>query len=593
MTSAIPSSFSFEMLSRLPPQSFELQYREIRPDLEPNGGVYPTSQDSRVAFHIRGAPNEFILNTHCELSGAVKSRLAVPVRLTHATALSATGLADWNAVHASGVNNVIDNITPLTGNAFDDAITGGAAAQRQLVATARNNYVAEQIAVQVGRVDYRYGPTWINSSRESFNSGALPFLDNQDRTLHLANNALRGKCAKRWTDQAAIQDLKQSNFDGIGAAGFRGVAVDVPYVIYDLASAANPLPVPAIDREFDSDVGARPFSMPLGFYSNLVNGHSVVPVGLMSSYSVNGWTVETTLANLNATGNQSAYSTRSLFGQEMLSVDNAQLHVYRNMRINIPVVKVLDPAVMDAVFSLYEKREMVNVGGAAFPMSLRLNSLGYRTFQFPLRGNQGDYYFRLPSTDRSVRAVSYQIVDRISNQRARTDNTSGPSAVRVSRLSLKVGSKVVFDPVEDREPDDSNVQHFLAHGSRRSSALFSPFPYYQESMKHSEDQCDSRASSWCSADDNLSNDQYGVISLENLDHREPEYSGSFQASGFDLTGVGGLDLDMRISRRGATPTSPLESGPANDNYVITFLVAYDVIHEVSPSGVIDITNAVL
>lgn len=550
MSTSIPSSMSFELLSRLPPQSFELTFREYRPDLEPNGGVYRADADNRTTFHLRGAPNEIILNTNCYLAGESQATL------------------DYSAIPFVAATSSDEVDAAL----FDDKKTA---------------------------------PRWVNgtfystASRESFNSGALPYLDNQDTSLHRVHNALRAKCAKREVDlsQQSIQDLQSS-----GYGDFRSAGLNVKYAD------------PGGDKYLKS--GPAKWQCPLGMYSSLVNSHSVLPVGLFSAYSVNGYSIEVTLPNVTR--------QNGVLDDSVIGVNNASRAVglqtgvvtasgdgdgHRNVRIFVPILKILDPAVMEAVLSLYEKREMVNVGGASFPMSLRLNSLGIRHFQYPLTLNQSDYYFRIPSTDRSVRAIAWQVVNRVTafNNITNQGGADNANNLVVTRLQTRIGSRVVHEPVEDRSPKDANVAKFLSHNTRRSSGVLSPFPYYQEAIKHSDHQSDARylrtsgqcaKGAWPYTQEAKANDAWGMVSFENLDHREPDYSGSFQASGMDLTNVGGIDLEMRLSRIVPSPDTSAAGptytpGPENNNYLIAFQLIYDDILEASPSGIVDITNSTL
>jgi hypothetical protein len=554
---------SFELLSRLPPQSFELQYREYRPDIEPAGGRYGADADSRVTFHLRGAPNEVILNTNCYLAGETQCTV------------------DYSA-------------TPFV------AITAPEAVDEALF---------ENIDT---------APRWVNgtwysrSSRESFNSGALPYLDNQDTSLHRVHNALRGKMARRAcdVDSGRIEDLESAGFGYNRAAG-----INVKYS--DNNNAANIKYVHS---------GPAKWQCPLGMYSSLANSHSVLPVGLFSAYSVNGYSVEVTLPNVTRqAGNLEDVlvgvnnSTRPIGVQTGVVTSAGSQDGHRNVRIFVPIIKVLDPAVMEAILSLYEKREVVNVGGAAFPMSLRLNSLGIRHFQYPLTVNQGDYYIRIPSTDRSVRAIAWQVIRRTTPYNNVTDVSADYAQLNnltLTRIQTRAGSHLIHEPVEDRQPEDGNISKFLAHNVRRSSSVLSPFPYYQEAIHHSDSQSDERylkqwvkpvKGSWAystganvpaNASKGRANDCWGMVSFENLDHREPDYSGSFQASGIDLTNVGGLDVEMRFSRLGAVADTSavaerFEPGPSDNNYVLVVQMIYDEILEASPSGVVSVTNAVL
>lgn len=550
MAVSIPPQFSFEMLSRLPPQSFVLEYKEFRPDVEPNGGQYAINTESRLAIHLRGASNEFALNSGIALQGSVSATVD----------LSAT-------------------------NVTDPATIGGL---RTLIGTEIN-------------ASWRRGPTWITASRESFNSGALPYLDNQDKSLHLVYNNLRSKLAKRHLrSDYSVEDLN--------SAGYQNTSKGLNYK-YQVAGAIYQ----DLSKPYD-------FNIPLGFYSGLVNTHSVIPLGLMSSYSVNGWSVEVTLANLtekDSAGNFMHFKKPNGGGFSTVpnnagtpavipvAISSGVNDMYRDIRIMVPIVKILDPSVMQAIMNLYEKTETVNVGGMSFPMSLRLNSIGYRFYQFPLRKDQGDYYFRLPSTDRSVRGIAWTITDRTVGNCDRTD-VGGVNSLAVTRLITKVGTNDIHSVVEDRTPYTSNVAQFSNLNERRSGAVFSPFPYWQDAIRHKGHQGDVyKSANWCPWYI-VDNHQYGVVSFENVDHREPDYSGSFQASGLDLTNVGAVELEMRVAHIDETeppqagntanpnkkPVNYL-SGPKEDNYVITFKLAYDNIHEISPSGVIDITKAVL
>ena len=155
---------------------------------------------------------------------------------------------------------------------------------------------------------------------------------------------------------------------------------------------------------------------------------------------------------------------------------------------------------------------------------------------------------------------------------------------------------------------DRNLVGFYGLHKRRSGHCFSPFPYYLEAIEKVDSQADVDAKFWPSTSYERVGVSSGVISLENLDYREPDYSGSFQASGFDLTNVGGIDLNMRFSHletgdggnagnanttRAQAGTYAPGPGVAVGSWQIVFVMAYDSVHECSPSGVVDITSSVL
>lgn len=596
MAVSLPQSFSMEMLSRLPPQSFELEYREIRPDVEQNGGVYPVDRDSKVTFHIRSATNEVVLNQGIEIQGQVSCTL------------------DYGAGTNATSGNYPQNV-PANGYDYEElmAVPGRGVGEHK-------------------KPKWRRGMTFIKSSRESFNAGALPYLDNQNTGIHLHVNNMRSQCAKRHVDlkdtwavnDDAVRVLgAERGFSSSGGGRLAKVAID------DLHGAGWDEGVSkyhGLNAKWQDATNAtkyylappKKFSAPLGLYSSLVNTPSVIPTGLLSAYSVNGWSIEVTLAKL--TGQSQAdssvvvntespsihrFSNSAAYNSPVVSQNPGGVDFgdgYRNVRIVVPVVKILDPAVMTGILDLYEKRESVNVGGASFPMSLRFNSLGHRYFNFGLTNIQADYSWRIPTTDRSVRALHWYLFDTAKQEKV---ESSVEGRGINTRLELRAGSLRPFPPVEDREPRDQNLPSFYALQKRRSGHCFSPFPYYLEAIKRDENQSDVDLSLWPSSSSSYRGVSSGVISLENLDYREPDYSSSFQASGYDMTNVGGFDINMRFSHLnpsdagnsvGTSTQGPAyQPGPggAEGSWQIVFVMAYDSVHECSPSGVVDITSSVL
>jgi hypothetical protein len=380
----------------------------------------------------------------------------------------------------------------------------------------------------------------------------------------------------------------------------------------------------------------------------------------MSSYSVNGYNITlTTNTQTGDTGEILVFKNADLILEAEDGENKSRATFFvsgyylRDLRIHLPVIKVLDPAVMQAVLSLYEKSEVAQLGGVSFPMSLRLNSLGYRFSAFPLGNNgQTDFYFRIAGTDRSVRALKWIIYDRTQQapygligtntgaaSAAAYNGDSEKRSIKVVRLETRIGSEEVHPVVEDLSINTSNVDNFVSVNDRHSGHLFSSVPYYRESSRMAGYICDdihpySNASNVFDVSQSRNEDNvntwkfrnsfiekavsWGCVSLENLDRREGDHSGSYSASGKDLTNVGGIEMRMRIgyfasaaavpsgdiANEGAIPT-PIPypdatgantwtlTGADTGNFEIVFMYAYDAVHEVSPQGVMDITNAVL
>ena len=585
MAVSIPESMSFGLLSRLPPQSFEYKMVEIRPDQAPVGGSYDMTSVNRPVLHIRGAPNEFILNTEINICGTLSTQCEISANLN-----GRLTVAQANAALADGT-----------------------------------------------LPDYKYGNCMFRSSRESFNSQALPFLDNQENNRHIQINQYRGRCARRAISKDSM------TIDGLESAGFVSTVAEYKTFNPQLEEVGNG-PEYAPRMQLLTNVkqsaagGAQAvsvlgdvwrFKVPLGFYSNLINCHSVIPQGLMSAYSVNGWSIEleTELANADV-GSRGFINYAVISGTEPAPSDApkqitptlASSRLY-GLRIFVPVIKVLDPAVMEAVLSLYEKRETVTLGSVQFPMSLRLNTLGFRTFSYPINPQgQSDYYFRLPMTDKSVRGYMWALVARgnFFNRGVPISNN-----IVVTRLETKIGSLSVHDVVENQSPQEDNVNAFVYNNLRRSGYLWSPFPAYLENQQRAaapEDKLISYRTGQLATANSFSEPAvpgnvpivvrstntlcYGCVSFENLDHREPDYAGSYQASGYDTTNRGGIDVNMRLNSMVETIAPNLAGAAvASWSYVapdvpgygleIIFQAVYDAIFEVSPVGVSDITNASL
>lgn len=562
MATALPSSMSFEMLSRLPANSFVASWKEVRPDMPPQNGIYDMTSSHNIRFGLRGAPNEFAMNTNMYI--CADAFVAAEVTRTNA------------AAPADAI------VTPAQLGAFADSpeITLG------------------------NPIDF------FKSSRESFNAGALPFLDNQDPLRSHVINHLRYRCARRNIKAGVISDLRGAIDDPYNS--LRGTLLTGTYANGVRLSYRTALSAPGPAQFASRSFGNKKIQIPLGTYSNLINTHSVIPIGLMSSYAVNGFTLELTTQEQNGNDGQLySFSGTNIGG---VGATIAAKCFMKDVRIFMPIIKVLDPAVMEAVLSLYEKREMVNVGGVQFPLSLRLNSLGYRTASYPLVQNQTDYFFRIAGTDRSVRAYAWKIYNKAS---ATTGDYVNEVGIRVVRLETSIGNEKTHDVIEDVDANSSNVGNFISMNAKRSAALFSPLPYYQECRKFDGQQDDDVAdyNNTISVGDidttRRKGDSYGVVSFENTDRRESDYSGSFQASGKDLTNVGGIEIRMRILAYLAggvgvtnqpakqTPDELLNylggavNGVPDGNWEIQFLYAYDAVTELSPSGVMDVTNAVL
>lgn len=604
MATSVPPAFSFEMLSRLPANSFVAEWREFRPDTLPVGGAYKLNGASqRARFHLRGAPNEFLMNTHCYLSGSAIGWVK--------------GKVTYHFIDTNGVDSAVDVLTV--------PVSVRNALERRLIEH-----------VQYGTSASWNSPFhWFDASRESFNSDSLPWNDNQDQVLSHEANQLRYMLARRARRGADLQDLEDltdsftSTWQGLRSANANG---DAQGDLDPCYPATAGLVIVNEDGDVIADRGSKPFNIPLGLYSNMINSHSVIPIGLMSSYSVNGYSIaiDTSKDVLSATStltkvisklNTNVYLPGGYTGQvdahyinfnPVDATDGGADAEINNLRIYGLVVKILDPAVMASILSLYEKQEQVAVGGVQFPLSLRMNAIAFRQFRYTVNG-VGQHHFRLPGTDRSVRAYAWRVFKPDNNK---VGFWTLSDALVVSRLETRIGSELPHPVVEDTKAYECNVSNFIRHNDKKSGALFSPLPYYQECRKGDQSQMDrlvlvnnQKGANYQGSQTDVSfgYQNMGVVSLENLDRREGDYSGSFQASGKDLTNVGAIDVFMtlqvveelssasgktsldEVKKRQYDPVGQPLSGP----HQIVFMYAYDSVMEISPAGLVDVTNAVL
>jgi len=359
---------------------------------------------------------------------------------------------------------------------------------------------------------------------------------------------------------------------------------------------------------------------------------------------VNGWGIDLTTVSENETGWSGLFFNGPVtFGGTFTAIGGTNTqdivfgnyrHYMSNLKVYAPVIQILDPSVMDSILSLYEKREMVNLGGVQFPLSLRMNSLAYRFSSFPIRNQTRDYNFRIAGTDRSVRGIAFIVTNTNEVNQKRITSSIGLSipqpvnsialanTLKLTRLDTKIGNEHIHEVIEDRSYLSSNINNFLNINMRKSGSLWSPLPQYMENKRFDGQSEDLLAfynnsngvfavNSQIST--NLSTSYYGrnvvlygVVSFENLDRREGDHQGSYQASGKDLTNVGGIEMSMRfelcaqaVLPQGDQPDfSPSVAPvyvfqPPDQDYEVNFAYVYDSVMEISPSGVMDITNAVL
>ena len=550
---SLPTRATFPFLSRLDPNSYVVEDRVWYPQVRKS--VY--LPDEQVTLVLNGAPNEMLLSEKVELALNARQILST------------------------------DGTAPLAPYGSNDP-------------------ALNQMA------GFLWGNSVTQYSRESYNASSLPLLENSDRSLHLNYNTLRAlfcrssaDVPKKSTDkhgEIVNADKRFVEIYDLQMAGFRSLARKLNEItIIDNKVSPNALVINT--QKCKSD-----YSIPLGFYSDLVNCNSIIPLGLLASYNSNGMAVQIELANgkknmtmANAAGKVTVIPTAST------QVPNGGV-TYNNVQVNGKIVKFLDPMAMEKVYSLYQKTATASVGEVEFPLALRLNTIGHRFYQFPVTSGVSDYQFHIPTNDKSVRAIAWQVIKNDWKPSATGNNTVDPVScgtlfvdeIDITRVKVDIGSlKVMCDAVETTDPRDGTVNAWAYSQVKKSAHLFSPKPYWYERESHNNNQEDF----WFNYGNDTNRDAtgtphrvlYGAFNLENAEHAE--FDTKDISSGVDVSQYGAIDVHMRFKKVAQSGVSDVYAessyGNIDANYTILFCLAYDQVMEISPQGVANVSQSVL
>lgn len=626
MSLARPSLFVPELLSQVPSNSFEQVYHRYQPVNPPHDGTrYASTNETEIIFNIAVPPNEYIDFTKAYFNvGAIHTIAAQPE----------TGAG---ARSYQGAGRVPQTGTPTS-------------AQRMIEAMFVKNLVVGRKQSRLQSVHTRWGAWVVSRSQENVNTGSLTLDMNSDSgTAHVFNN-LKCLLAKRDYDpkEDRIKGLESANCSfGSQRQGF-----NIQYTTSNVAGSVG---------QFEALIAGEPadYRIPLSMLSELARCPSLVPLGFFSSISVNAYQLRITLPQFTATGinpvvylptgvaNNANHQGVSAFSLALSGSDG-----YYSPQIVLPSIRNLSMESQELMDSLYSKRVTQNINGVEVPLSLRLNTLGYRLFGVnPLNGNQGRYTWTLPMVDSSVRALAFMIYKPSSFSRHFTDdgNAFVPDAepyetqnssnlpygvtvpsdqLRVTNLEVNVGTRNITNGcVRDYRRSDTVVQDWLALQERRSGYCFSAFPYWKEcrettcqsdvrkQQQWGVPQCEDELLVIDNANGSATDDrtvgryvqagcynvQYGVISLENSNCEGDDLLDATKAKGLNLNNVGSIRVSMDISHvvnQFATDASTrgqegLAPGPIGDDYKIVWMSAYDKVLEVSPAGVQLIQQEVL
>lgn len=606
-------------LDSVPSNLYEQVYNKFYPVNPPQDGVkYDAERESEIIFQISVPPNEYVDMT--------------------------------KAAFSVNVQRTIDCVqTPAVPYAGPGAVPVGDSDQARLEVEKAfvNFFILGRKSTRLQSVQYRWGPWCVSRSEEACNTGSLKLDQNSDSTLAPVYNNLKCMLSKGHYDP---EEDEIHQLYGAGCSFHKQrQGFNVRYSSNNVAGTVT------------IDNGASCMRIPMSLVSEMARCPSLIPLGFFSSVSVNAYSLRVTLPRITAfdassnpngvvylpSGNANLRNHPTLSQLKLASAIDAPADGYYNPHIYLPTVRNLSMETQEVFDALYSKRVDQTVGGVTVPLSLRLNSLGYRLFGvYSLRAGQAQYQFDLPTVDSSVRGVAWAIFrtdafakhitddgNRVCPDQATLAGTTDADAIegtgfaecfsngqlRLTELEVMVGTRdLTKGCIRDYRASDCNVQEWLALGERRSGACASALPYWKELVRNDGDQSDYRKSSqWgvpkCKdqatqltqvAGDvqgigatkvaaGCYNAQYGFISLENTNHQGYDLDDATVACGMNLNNVGSIRVRMGFSNCDSSNPLGLSAGPNTSDYRIVFMAPYDDIIEVSPAGLQKIAQEVL
>lgn len=601
MASTISDDMIFSLLKKVPSNSFVVKWKRVRPNMQiPAAGIQlvgPAQQGKQsIQLQLQGGINEMALLS--------RARVAISVKAQDSKNITA------NSVFQNPDHSPFNPTSPFNKASF--------------------KYAGANIVV---------------SSEESYNAGSLKLYDNTNADSFAPVNVFRGLMSRRnakfdikdinanYDDiklqSLSIADLEDAGFsstakraDGVGVtyADFGGGPFTLSVNSYANAtqnSVAGAIVLNPRDQPSDT---AKVFKFPLSMFSSLASTYSVLPIGLFSSFSVNGYTINLTIDGTNSV-TYPTYDT-TISNVAMTEAAGTKTVTLHDIVIYYPSLTILNVQVMQSILSLYRKESSISVGNIEVPTSLRMNCINYNISTFNVA--TGINQFTIPSTSKSARALGWIIYDRSNRTETvltQNNNTTGrgagslryPLSVRgctVRGLELKIGSQDISGHVINQSPQQCDVEEFIHENVKQAGGVFSLFPYWCELPRPevgAEDLLNairSRSTNGPSGQNVISSMnwqtrdnhsvQYGCISLQNMQYSSPD--SGVVASGVSLNNIGRYDLTMEfkaVTQDGAGINAYTDVlNPTT--LAIAFIEAYDEVVETSAaSGVSIITNAVL
>lgn len=573
---SLPDSHVFDILNRFPSQNFKISYREFKACQGGNpNGIYTNQQTFRIP--ITGAVNEFILLDDSTLDFEQASYYTLGTRINGEVLNSSMLQPAWRPALS------------MIGSVRETVNSGSLQTYSNTERTSFNVYQAGRFLLTRGPLTY-----------DSISSNVNVVIDNlvkdaSDNNFYNPNSA-------------GLQGLESAGFcnRGLRTCGFISKAKpEAPATV-----GPDPQPaIPAVPKTLRSGA-LRPVSIPMTAISTIFNSSSVIPIGLMSTYSAQSYQLEVRLAsNIEAI---------SQGGSGFSAGEEPNNFYVCNPRIRVKIIKVLQNETMEAILALYNKSEEYEVAsGMKVPLSLQLNSLQINHHQYSVPQGQSEYCFSIPTTAASLRGLAFRFVRNATINGVATmgpqsiyplsDDVDQNNQLVVKEFRMEVGGECILQ----NGPGSYSVQiPSGAGGGPETYFVNEPDQWFRSqrrlgghlfSAKHhmrDAQERDGIESLVCAS----SVGQLGpvvaglgrpyVICLENMNH----FENSGVASGLDMRSIGNVTIRMKLGQllggNGGTEQSGATQNLTED-YTLFLMTSEDYVLEVSRVGIKDVSSQVL
>ena len=560
MVSRLHSGFTFEMLSKLPSNSFRVHKVTHRPHEE---GAAASGQTRRV--DISSPANWYML-------GGDVSRVC------------------WSAkVEAA----------PYTA-----LVVAGAG-------PADHGYDPQRVASDRHAVRWGAGACW-GSVRETLNSGGLEVSAVTDR------NAVRGVWMARGLSSKRVSELSSgglslvakglANTNALAAVILRGLRTkqgpnfdqqfQIPTLISSGCSdqfARSQAAIVNFAGPFANQYHGYSYSCPISTFSRIAS-NPVVPVGFLGAYNPsNGFSLEFRVADvLDAT--RTADTQAAPTG---LSISE--------LRVEATYIEILDEAVQRSVEGLFNKVNSIDVEGQTLTARLEMPVISYAPSSYVLGPQTSSAILRIPCNSPSLRGLMLVVRPTGSNFGPATSPRWRQIRVQVGGLCIQESparERVGTDPAPAPTPGGADtLGSWMATESYRAAHLFSYYPPDEEAVKPDlamarflyEKPGRIQGAHAVNTGTIVAPSEYDHpniihMSFENAPHYSTDGTELNMAKGVDLRNIGEVRLELEYTDFTAANGVVL---PLTEAFDVDVILAHDEVYAVDRSGATNITQFVL